>query len=144
VTIPVLAPAPGEGPGSAPPPPPPIDAPTGRDPARTRIALIVGAGGLVLAGGGLALGVSASSTWNDAFDSGACDRASNTCSPAGQALTDKARTRAMLSTVLIGGGLAAVGVGVVLYLTAPTERGGVAWVPTVTSDSVGIAWNGAL
>lgn len=138
--VPDAAPAPSEGgPGVQPAARP--ASPIGPDPRRRRLGLAVAGGGLLVAGGGLVVGWMARSAWNDAFDSGNCDRASDRCNPAGQALTDKARSRGLASTVLVGGGIAAIGVGAVLFFTAPRkERASHAWVPLVTPDTLGIAF----
>jgi hypothetical protein len=93
------------------------------DPGKTRrmTGLIVGGAGLAAAAVGLGFGVSARSKWNEAND-GPCDPDTNVCTPAGQELADSARSRATISTVMVGVGAAMVVTGAVLYLTAPRAQ----------------------
>lgn len=95
------------------------------DPGRTRrlVGLGVGAAGVVAVGVGLVLGYEARSHWNDPFDRGLCNPDTNVCNDEGQQLTDTARHQATASNIFVGGGLAVVAAGVVLYLTAPDSHG---------------------
>lgn len=111
---------------------------------RTRriLGLATGGVGLATLAGGLGLGWSAVSTWEDAFDRGLCERETRTCVPEGQALTDTARSRATVSSVLVGAGVGIVATGVVLYLTAPerdAERRAARLVPMAGPDALGFA-----
>lgn len=82
------------------------------------VAMGLGAVGL---GVGTVFGLSASSTYDGAFDNGGCSRADNTCDRAGQEKIDDARSKASLSTVFfIAGGVLAAS-GIVLFLTAPSS-----------------------
>lgn len=82
------------------------------------VAMGLGAVGL---GVGTVFGLSASSTYDGAFDTGACNRGDNTCDRAGQEKIDDARSKASLSTVFfIAGGVLAAS-GIVLFLTAPSS-----------------------
>jgi tetratricopeptide (TPR) repeat protein len=77
--------------------------------------------GLVVTGIGLVFGAQARSKWNEAFDDGHCND-NNVCNQTGYDLTEDARSKATLSTVFVGLGLAAAGVGGYLYFTAPKGK----------------------
>jgi len=66
------------------------------------------------------------------------------CNAHGQDLTDRARTRANLSTVLVAGGAVAIGVGAYLVIAAPKHerRPAAAIVPAVSRDTIGLAVTG--
>lgn len=104
---------------------------------RKKIGMGVGAGGVVLLGTGLVFGALARSTWNDALEHCDADRA---CDDEGIALGDSARTKATISTVLVGVGLGATAAGAILYLTAP--KGGTTIAPALGSDSAGVVVRG--
>jgi len=104
--------------------------------SRRILGLLVGAGGVAVAGVGLVVGLSARSSWHDALDNH-CD-ADRRCDPTGLELGDSARSKAIVSTVLVGVGLAAAAAGTILYLTAPSERRRPAVAPVVTSDGAGL------
>lgn len=117
-------------------------APSGRR-TRVRIALGLGVGGgLALAVGGL-LGLSAKSQYDGAFDSGECVAAEtgNFCSEAGLSEIDDAGARADLATGFAIAGVALAAAGVIVYVTAPSERG-VTVAPTATSSSAGLVLGG--
>jgi hypothetical protein len=76
------------------------------------------AAGLVLGGIGLVFGAQARSKWDEAFDDGHCT-GTNVCNQTGFDLAEDARSKATLSTIFVGVGLAALGVGSYLYLTVP-------------------------
>jgi hypothetical protein len=111
------------------PPPALSDRPRSGEPAapgrapRATYGLITAAagGGLVITG--LVFGALARSSWQSAQD----DCGGHICANA-DTLNDgpvsDARTRATLSTVLVIGGAAAIGVGAVLYFTAPRHAAG--------------------
>jgi serine/threonine-protein kinase len=114
-------------------------------PSRRRALVVGGAGAGVLVGG-LVIGALAHARWNDAFARGACSKVDLTCTSDGQRDLDSARTGATISTVTVGVGLAAIGVGAYLYLTgrmtrreATTAR----WVPIVTPNATGVGWGRA-
>jgi tetratricopeptide (TPR) repeat protein len=113
---------------------------------RTRRIVGLGAGGAGVAAlaAGLGFGWSARSTWNDAFSSGLCDSDALTCSPAGQVQTDRARSRALVSNILVAAGVALAATGVVLYVTAPgrAEKAGIAVVPVAGPGEIGVAVQG--
>lgn len=169
IEVPVLAPLPAP-PSEEAPPPEPAEAPppepavvettvdttggTGADlpghgqdgRGRRKLGLITGGVGLASVAAGLGFGAAAWSSWNDAFDSGACDRDTLLCSPEGLAQTNSARNRAWLSNALVGVGIAAAAAGAVLYLSAPDagqESPSASVVPLTSSDALGVALFGA-
>ena len=99
------------------------DAPEAPSPftPRRKLALGVAAGGVVVAGVAVGLGLSAQGLRNDAV--AGCP--ASACSPAGaadaRAKNDRARSRAMLANVGFGVAGAAVITGVVLWLTGKPE-----------------------
>jgi tetratricopeptide (TPR) repeat protein len=113
---------------------------------RTRRIVGLGAGGAGVAAlaAGLGFGWSARSTWNDAFTGGLCDADALTCSPAGQVQTDRARSRALVSNILVAAGVALAATGGALYVTAPgpAEKAGIAVVPVAAPSELGVAVQG--
>jgi tetratricopeptide (TPR) repeat protein len=110
--------------------------------SRKLIGLGVAGAGTALAGVGFFLGLRASSAFDDARTlCGAeliCDNAADFAR--GEALIDRARTRATLSTVLVITGLAAVTAGAVVWITAPRRKHvEAAIVPVVTDRDLGLA-----
>jgi hypothetical protein len=114
-------------------------------PGRRRrvIGLAAIGGGAALAAAGLVAGYAARNAWDSAFDDGLCDRETNACTPAGQDRTDRARSRVLLSNILVGAGLVTAGIGAYFYLTAPERPSQRAFVPTVSGDGAGIAYTGS-
>ena len=99
----------------------------------------------VVVGGVLAL--AAKSGYDGAFSSGECDKAALTCSPTGQATTDRARFQADAGGVLVAAGAAfAAGGGLLLWLG--TRRGssprteGLRVTPTVGAKTTGLTLTG--
>ncbi len=143
-TISERAPA---GPATTPPAGPGGRVDAGRARPRTtgqrRVAgLITGGAGLVALGIGLGIGATASSTWNDAFDSGLCDRDTLQCTVEGRDQVDTARSRARVSSIVSGVGIAAAVTGAVLYFTAPRshqDRRTTRLVPWTHSGDFGVA-----
>jgi tetratricopeptide (TPR) repeat protein len=115
-------------------------------PGRTRriAGLGMGGAGVAALAAGLGFGWSARATWNDAFSSGLCDADALTCTAAGQTQTDRARSRALVSNILVGAGVALAAAGVALYVTAPgrTERAGIAIIPMAGPGEIGAAVQG--
>ncbi len=113
---------------------------------RKKLGTVAVAGGGALLLGGLAVGYLAQQKWSEAKNlCGAdlvCDSAADHM--AGQSLADAARFRGNVSTVVTSVGIAAVGVGVVLWLTAPTEARPISFAPSVTADSVSFVLGGSL
>lgn len=81
------------------------------------------AGGIGLAGVALGgyLGWTVKSMWNEPFDLGLCDHDSNMCTVEGQALTDRARSRANLATIVMSAGAGLAVTGIILYVLAPSR-----------------------
>lgn len=86
------------------------------------VGLALGGAGVVGLALGAVFGLSASSTYDGAFDSGQCNRATKTCSVAGQAETESARSKATASTIFFVAGVVLAGAGVTLFLTAPKNK----------------------
>ncbi|WP_394832960.1 tetratricopeptide repeat protein [Pendulispora rubella] len=89
-------------------------------------------GGLVIGGVGVAtmlvggyFGLSAKSTYDDAFK-GNCNDSTNTCNSQGLQDTDSAKDKALVSTILVGAGAAMTVTGAVLFFTAPKRVSGTA------------------
>jgi tetratricopeptide (TPR) repeat protein len=87
-----------------------------------RIAgFVVGAGGLLVAGGGFALGGIAQSKKSDLDAECSAGEETRYCTPSGLEIADEARTFAEASTyTLIAGGIV-VAVGITVIITAPNE-----------------------
>lgn len=129
--LPLSPDSPGDAPTPAGPGDTPIPGPAeptdtgGAGPApgspRRVAGLVTGGAGLVVLGLGVGIGAAAYSTWNDAFDSGQCDRRTLQCTVEGRDQVDTARSRARLSSIVSGVGVAAVVTGAVLYFTAPRD-----------------------
>jgi len=121
------------------------EAPSGR----RKLGKLVTVGGGVVVLGGLATGYLAQARWSDAKavcgDDLRCDSVDD--QQRGQALVESARSRATLSTVLTGMGIVGVGVGVTLWLTAPSHGGretALRLTPSITPEGVAVAIGGAL
>lgn len=115
--------------------PPPAPAPA--DPAssaqRTVGVLVLG-GGIALIGVGAVFGVMAGATNADALASCNTQIEPTRCSQRGLDLTDDARTQALLSTIFLVAGGAAVVSGAVLWLTAPVKV-----APTASATGAGLS-----
>ncbi|HMG23581.1 MAG TPA: tetratricopeptide repeat protein [Kofleriaceae bacterium] len=123
------APAAAHADSSAEPAAAPDESPGGSDRAaepahgsrRRTYGILVAAGGGALLASGLVFGQLASSKWDDARarcgGDLTCDDPGDLA--AGSQLVAEARSRATISTVLVIGGVAAVGIGAALVLTAP-------------------------
>lgn len=123
----------------------PTDQPS--SPGKTqRILGITGASaGTAALAAGLGFGWAARSAREDAFSSGACDRDTRLCTPAGQARMDTAHRRAMYANILIGTGVVMAGAGLALWLSAPkhrTPREATTLSPIAGPDHVGVAFSG--
>jgi hypothetical protein len=121
------------------PPPPPPDAPTSDGSSQRLIGLIVAGGGLAIAGVGGVFGLLAKSADDDARTH--CRDADVTrCDARGLELTDDAKSKALVSTVLVLVGAGALVGGGVLWLTAPSARAQVGVVPAASSVSAIVRW----
>lgn len=103
---------------------------------RRKLALGVGAAGVVALGVGSALGLSARSKWNDAEDNH-CN-AQLECDREGVDLADAARSRGNIATVAFVAGGAAVAGAVVLWIT-----GGPEVAPVAGPGLAGVAVSGS-
>jgi hypothetical protein len=112
-------------------------------PTRKYIGLGVGGGGIVMVGVGLVFGAQAISKNNKAKDLCGDDL---TCTGSnlaeGQQLIHDGRSRGTLSTVFVAAGIAAIGAGVVVYLTAPRAseqpHATASLVPIIDRDGAGL------
>ncbi len=103
---------------------------------RKPIGLVMTIGGGVAVGGGLVAGLLAQRMYSDAKQlCGGVECSDPMLFARGQALVDKARTRGTISTALTIGGGALVAVGLVVWLTAPTEER-ITITPTTNGVSV--------
>ena len=89
---------------------------------RQMLGVLMATGGLASIATGLGFGWAAISTWNRAFADGLCSAETWQCTLKGQDMTDIARTRSTVSSVLVGTGIALTGAGIALYLTATRRR----------------------
>lgn len=132
VTVPPLElVAPGQE--NTPPPPPPPSPEPASNTQRTAGVLVAG-GGVALLGAGAVFGVMAGATNADALSSCNTQVEPTRCSQRGLDLTDEARTQALVSTILLIAGGAAVVTGAVLWLTAP-----VTVTPTASTTGMGLS-----
>jgi hypothetical protein len=91
------------------------------DGSTQRIVGLVTAGiGVAGAGVGAFFAFDAKSTYDDSNASGRC--IDNACDPEGKSLRDDAESKAMIATIAIGVGAAAIALGAVLFFTAPRAR----------------------
>jgi serine/threonine-protein kinase len=101
--------------------------------------------GVVGLGVGAVLGLSAKSTYDDAFNGGGCDKGTKACNAAGIDAVDKAKQQATTATVfVVAGGVLGV-TGIVLLLTAPKAPiSALRVVPTLRVGEVGLSIGGSL
>lgn len=121
--------------------------PVHHDPPSLQKPLGIGMMGLGVVGLGLSavFGLSARSTYDDAFDGGGCDKGTKTCNAAGQSSVDDARSQATVSTVLFAAGAAVAVGGLVVFLTAPSsKRVGLTLTPAAHAGGGGVVLGGAL
>jgi tetratricopeptide (TPR) repeat protein len=110
---------------------------------RKSVGKILTFSGVGLVATGVILGYKANLDYEAEFKSGHCNKATGgmlLCNPEGYGNTHSAEQLGNVGTVVFFAGIAAVGVGVALWITAPDEpeHDGVAFVPSVTSDSAGL------
>ncbi|HSD88590.1 MAG TPA: tetratricopeptide repeat protein [Kofleriaceae bacterium] len=110
--------------------------------ARVTIGKIVTFSGVGLIATGIVIGVVARGRYNEQFDNGNCTKGDPPqCNPDGYQRTGNALTLGTVGTVVgISGGVA-VALGAYLWFFAPKEQEqkGVAFVPTLSPESAGIA-----
>jgi hypothetical protein len=110
----------------------------------TSTGLFIAAGGGAVLVTGLVFGVVALSSWNDAQS--LCGGSATRCDPNGfaaaQQKLDSAHTQANVSTVLVGLGVAAAAVGVVLYFRSGSDEKQLAVAPMFDGHSVGLSLAG--
>jgi hypothetical protein len=132
VTVPALElVAPGQE--NTPPPAPPRVVEDPGSSQRT-VGVLVGAGGLALIGAGAVFGMIAGSTNADALANCNTQVEPTRCNQQGLDLTEDARTQALLSTIFLIAGGAAVVAGGVLWLTAPVKV-----TPTASAQGAGVS-----
>lgn len=109
--------------------------------ARRTVGKILTASGGALLVTGLVLGYIADKDYEREFEVGNCMKGAmgSLCNAEGYQRTGEARQLGTVGTVVGIAGVAALGVGVFLWFTAPPETERVAFVPSVTNDSAGIA-----
>jgi hypothetical protein len=118
------------------PPPPPIEQPGpgaegGGVPRRT-VGFVVGGVGVAAVGVGAVLGIMAASDAGSAEDDPAlCPN--KRCTRAGRDAVDSASTKALISTIGLGVGIAAIGAGAVLILTSGSTGGAEQKPPSSTT-----------
>ena len=102
----------------------------------------MGVGGAALVGGAV-FGVMARGKWNDAKDvCGGTTCTSMADQKEAQKLGDSARSKATMSTIFVGAGLVAAGVGVVLFVTAPSSESQARISAHPTSDGGAVTLSG--
>ena len=131
---------------------PPVWQPVGEAPPdsgrRKRVIIAIGlgaTGGLALLASGV-VGFVAKSEYDSAFDDDLCtnppDGSRPICSPEGQSKIYAAGTKADIATGLAIAGVALGAAAVIVYVTAPKERG-IAVAPTATASSMGVSLTGS-
>jgi hypothetical protein len=122
---------------------PPVTPPA--SPGRTRriAGIAVGGAGVVAIGVASYLTLDARSTYKDAL-AAHCMGATNMCSDEGVQITNDARGRANIATVIGLVGVAAVAGGVYLYISAPKASGveHAYLAPAVSGDGAGVVFGG--
>lgn len=111
--------------------------------ARKTIGKILTFSGVGLVATGIILGYKANVDFEAEFKNGNCTEVANEtplCNPEGFGLTHNAEQLGTVGTVVGIAGVAAIGLGLVLWITAPDDVDhSVALVPSVTNDSAGLA-----
>jgi hypothetical protein len=91
--------------------------------SRRTVGKIVTISGGVFIASGIIIGVLANNRYEDQFDGSMpnCDKATKQCNGNGQTETERARTLGVVGTVVGGVGVAAVAVGLYLWIRSPKE-----------------------
>ncbi len=139
VDVPALAAAPADVPVHD-------TAAAGPDPRRHQrmvIAFTLGGVGALSLLSSLGVGLYANKLYDDQFSKGDCLKTPDgpLCNPEGKTHVDEAATYANVGTVLAVAGVGLGVAAVIVYVTAPKERG-VTVTPTATSSTVGLSLNG--
>lgn len=142
--IPALAPETVDMSGTTTEPPAEQPQPTGNAQRGIGIGVAsVGVASLIVGG---VFGMLAKSKNDEALDPKNCPT-STQCNATGISLTDSAKSRALLSTILVAVGGAAVVGGGILFFTAPRQRSGVAslrispsWSPGSVGGAADLTW----
>lgn len=108
--------------------------------SRKTFGFVAAGAGVALLGGGIALGYTAKSAYDDVPCTAGNGPPTN-CSPTELDDIDAARSRGNLGTIVGGVGIAALAAGAFLYLTAPADRP-VEVAPIVTDREIGVAFGG--
>lgn len=94
---------------------------------------------------GAALGLSAKSKYNNAFNGGDCSHDTNLCNADGQSAVTSARHTATASTIFVAAGGVLAATGLVLVLTAPSAQStGMQVVPNAYAGGGGLTLAGSL
>lgn len=122
----------------------PVDDPSPPKSKRKLYGIIgMSVGGAALAGG-VVFGVIARGKWNDAKDvCGGTTCTSVADQERAQKLGDTAKSRAALSTIFVGAGAVAAGVGVVLFVTAPKAESQTRLSAHPTHDGAAVTLSGS-
>jgi hypothetical protein len=108
--------------------------------------IAIGGAGVVAAAVGSILALTARSSYDGAFDSGACMRPALGCNATGQHQTDSARSQANAGGVVLGVGAAMVIAGIVLFVEGrPVSPKPVAWqfMPELGPSTARLSLRGA-
>jgi hypothetical protein len=122
----------------------PIDDPTPPKSKRKLYGIIgMSVGGAALAGGAV-FGFMARGKWSDAKEvCGGTTCTTTADKERAQKLGDTAKSRATLSTIFVGAGLVAAGVGVVLFVTAPSSESQTRISAHPTHDGAAVSLSGS-
>lgn len=121
---------------SAPPPPPPEQAPS----SQKTLGLVLGGVGIVALGVAAVFTVTGYSDYKDSLDD--CSPGNeNACGVDGKGLRDDARSDLNLATIVGSAGVAVLGTGVVLYVTAPASPSATA-TEAVLTRGLGLGYQG--
>ena len=101
--------------------------------------LAIGGAGVAVIGTGFVFGALARNDWNESR--ARCDT-NNVCDAEGSRLVDSSFSNATIATVLVPVGIAAVGAGVVVYLTSrgrsKSKSKAIGWTPVVGRRGLGV------
>ncbi len=132
--------------------PPAPESPKSGGGTQRAIAYVVGAAGIVSLGIGTGFGIDAVSKSKDA--KGQCTSVPNVCPPSAVNENSSAKSSALVSDITLGAGVVAVGVGLYLLLSAPSDTpppsdnapatsGRLRFAPIVAPTAAGLAIQGS-